>query len=304
MGSDGSSPRRLTRATEDYEPRWSPDRSKIAFLRYGLTEVAPGVQRFSSYLWTMDADGSDEVSIAETDSFDWSPDGSRIVFGESVDLWTAAPDGTDRTRLTSDVGFDDDPKWSPDGSSIVYTCEFEICVIDSDGGEEVQLTEDPADDYDPLWSPNGKYIAFVTTRDVPENEDGPYHNDLMVMDADGSNERRLTEDCHTDYAMTWMPASSRIVYGTTEGSDSCSAQHDSEVRIVNVEGDPTSRNLTSNRRDDYYPDLSPNGRWIIFARTLQSREGFISELRKMRVSGGPSIALTSTRSRPEQDPDW
>src|SRR5687767_9149060 len=85
MASDGSSPRQLTSATEDYEPSWSPDRSKIAFLRYGVTEPAPGVERYSTYLWTMDADGSNQMSIAETDDFDWSPDGDRVVFAEGVD---------------------------------------------------------------------------------------------------------------------------------------------------------------------------------------------------------------------------
>ena len=44
---------------------------------------------------------------------------------------------------------------------------------------------DPFGDFVPRWSPNGKQIAFL--RDVTNLD-----NDVYVVDANGRNERRLT----------------------------------------------------------------------------------------------------------------
>ncbi|NIM52761.1 MAG: hypothetical protein GTO22_26535, partial [Gemmatimonadales bacterium] len=44
----------------------------------------------------------------------------------------------------------------------------------------------PADDREPAWSPDGTRIAFAS------NRDGNY--EIYVMDADGSNPVRLTDN--------------------------------------------------------------------------------------------------------------
>ena len=47
----------------------------------------------------------------------------------------------------------------------------------------------------PSWSPDGERIAFSSYRD---NEWG----EIYVMDADGDNQRRLTDNLHED----WLPS--------------------------------------------------------------------------------------------------
>jgi Tol biopolymer transport system component len=68
---------------------------------------------------------------------------------------------------------------APQGNSDIYT-------IAADGCGLKQLTDHPAIDSDPQWSPDGTRIAFVSQRDGRDN--------LYVMQADGSHQRRLTAD--------------------------------------------------------------------------------------------------------------
>jgi dipeptidyl aminopeptidase/acylaminoacyl peptidase len=86
-------------------PAWSPDGSRITFVRY--TENGGG-----SDVWIVNVDGSGErllhgefgVSHYETS---WSPSGDRIAvtrqvgWDESTDIYTMAADGTDLRRVTS-----------------------------------------------------------------------------------------------------------------------------------------------------------------------------------------------------------
>ncbi|CAA9473797.1 MAG: Tol-Pal system beta propeller repeat protein TolB, partial [uncultured Solirubrobacteraceae bacterium] len=56
----------------------------------------------------------------------------------------------------------------------------------------MQLTRDSAIDSAPAWSPDGRRLAWESTRDATERE-------IHVMDADGSDVRRLTtNDVHDE----------------------------------------------------------------------------------------------------------
>src|SRR3712207_3221397 len=81
----------LVRVTTDdaveEDPTWSPDASRIAYVR-------------TRGLWVMGADGSEQHRIVPNrlDVRDpaWSPDGRRIMFATDAhgeDLWTVRPSG-------------------------------------------------------------------------------------------------------------------------------------------------------------------------------------------------------------------
>src|SRR5688572_17159098 len=58
---------------------------------------------------------------------------------------------------------------------------FELYLMDPDGTNEERITHNPAADISPSWSPNGTKIAFVRG------------DSIHVMDADGTDVRRLTQ---------------------------------------------------------------------------------------------------------------
>ena len=120
MNADGSDETRLTtnEALSDVAPNWSPDGARIVWAH----QPEPGPDQTDLYV--MSADGSDQVPVTSSDSFEndpaWSPDGKRIVFQTQNLLWTINPDGTDAQPLTGgDVPTetsDRSPDWGPAGS--------------------------------------------------------------------------------------------------------------------------------------------------------------------------------------------
>ncbi len=66
--------------------------------------------------------------------------------------------------------------------------------------------------FSPQWSPDGTRLAFVSTRD--ENRE------IYVMNADGSNQTRLTNNPTADEGPAWSPNGLRINFHTArEGND-------------------------------------------------------------------------------------
>ncbi|HXY16704.1 MAG TPA: hypothetical protein VEH79_00865 [Gaiellaceae bacterium] len=136
MNLDGSDLTRLTEhrtptTAEDHHPRWSPDGTKIAFVRFNTTASPSG----RGAIEVMNADGSDVRRLTpwaiDATNPHWSPDGSKILFnsyseaipGKSANLFTMNTDGTHRVALTHYEGgslqaFADD--WSPNGAQIVF----------------------------------------------------------------------------------------------------------------------------------------------------------------------------------------
>ena len=79
-----------------------------------------------------------------------------------------------------------------DGNSEIYVVE----VSDDGGPNNLRLlTHNDIRDDQPVWSPNGKKIAFVSYLDGDA--------DIFVMDADGQNQRRLTNNQFQDTHPSW-----------------------------------------------------------------------------------------------------
>lgn len=221
MAAYGGRENRLT-ATRNHDdfPRWSPDGRKIAFVR-----TVDLVRQL--VVMNVDGTGQRQLTHGQHASFapSWSPDARRIVFtrgrededtdgaidadgsgtgtsGEAPDhaasdIYVLDADGGGETRLTYDPGIDSSPAWSPDGQLIVFTSNrgaagaHQLFVMRPDGSGQRKLTDHSVSYHNekrPAWSPDGSTIAFVT-----DNRHPPVGNaEIYLVDADGSNARRLT----------------------------------------------------------------------------------------------------------------
>ena len=84
----------------------------------------------------------------------------------------------------------------------------EIYMMNPDGSEQVNLTQHPDADMTAMWSPTGDQILFVS------NRQGTRVWDLYLMDADGSNVRRVFKKKSKigRVTPTWSPDGKRFAY--------------------------------------------------------------------------------------------
>jgi hypothetical protein len=188
----------LLHTLETYEPSWSPDGTKIAFVR-------------ASDIWVANADGSGQINLTndafgERSSPAWSPDGARIAFDGEGEIWVMNASGGGETQLTSLGGLD--PTWSPDGTRLAFESRrngSEIYVMNADGSMQIPLVRTPRSvSEDPSWSPDGTRIAFMSY-------DGA-NADVYAVRPDGSDRARLTNDPAHDSGPAWSPDGMRLAW--------------------------------------------------------------------------------------------
>ncbi|MCX6360274.1 MAG: hypothetical protein NT029_10720 [Armatimonadetes bacterium] len=150
--SDGGEAARLG---EGMLPAWSPDGKTIL-----CTVVPAGSGEKKPAICRMDPDGGRRRPLLPDAAMAaWSPDGRRIAYigiGEcgAMNVFTCAPDGTDRKRLTTlDDPFVCGPQWTPDGKAILFTDaarpkssvaepSIHIYSVPAQGGKPRQLTRE------------------------------------------------------------------------------------------------------------------------------------------------------------------
>jgi len=202
-------------------PRWSPSGRQIAY-SLGLAEHR---------IHIMDADGTDDREVLTGDLHGlepaWAPHGLLLAFAglrdNQWDIWRMETDGTELTNLTNSELADYHPDWSPDGVSIVYDhycgpdTDYEIYKMDSDGSNQTQLTSNLTYDGMPRWSRDGRRIVFcgkVTPAPLGPGRLSKARPglEIFIMDADGSNQERLTERSGDDYSPCWSEDGSEILW--------------------------------------------------------------------------------------------
>ena len=234
MNADGTGVVQLTdNDSDDWGGFWSPDGTRIAFSsdRDGDREV-----------FVMNADGTGVVQLTDNDSDDWggfwSPDGTRVAFSSDRDgdyeIFVVNADGSDTLQLTDNDYQEWNASWSPDGTRIVFDSDrdgdFEIFVMNADGTGVVQLTHNTAPDWAPQWSPDSSRIVFDSDPDYSGDTDSNLHGplDVMMMNADGSGVRRLTQHPGYDSSGSWSPDGTRIAFTSDRDGDF-------EIFIIDVE---------------------------------------------------------------------
>jgi Tol biopolymer transport system component len=241
-----SEPRRLTTSvdTDDGLPTLSPGGKQIVFDSNRNIPPVNGVRPINrSELFGMDADGADQTFLAPGSSATWAPDCKHIAFHASAtgtgtplrpnpgsatsdsdlfvanvdDLRTGAETPINITNSTDKI--DDDPDWSPNGHTIAYTAHditdnpllsttAEIYLINADGtGTPTALTHNFQEERAPAWSPDGTQIAYMCGIAGP-----PAPFEICVMNADGTDVRRLTSNSVFDGGPSWSPDGNHILF--------------------------------------------------------------------------------------------
>jgi Tol biopolymer transport system component len=144
------------------------------------------------------------------------------------------------------------------------------------------------------WSPDGARIAFARRGDTGL--------DLYVMNADGSNQQRLTNTGLNNHYPSWSPDGRKITFA----AQSASLEGDTEIFVIDVDfGDPNNivvsppRNLSNDAGEDDYATWSPDGSELAFS---SDRAG-VWDIYLMDPNGGNVRALT-TNNGDNESPVW
>ena len=98
----------------------------------------------------------------------------------------------------------------------------------------------------PSWSPDGTRIVFSSDRK------GDWVNyEIYVMDDDGGNLQRLTENRNNDWSPSWSPDGKRIAFSSDRKGDFESF----EIYVMDADGG-NQQNLTNHPRNDGGPAWS------------------------------------------------
>ncbi len=134
-------------------PVWSPDGTRIAV----SSETVNG-----TYIYLMNADGSNLVQLVEGRDPSWSPDGTRVAYDKNGHIWVANVDGMAATQLTSGEMVNFYPAWSPDGARIAFTKMSAegggIFIMNVDGSGVTPFAANVANGL--CWSPDSQKLAF------------------------------------------------------------------------------------------------------------------------------------------------
>lgn len=233
MKSDGSQVEQLTRdafaslyftkSSEDRNPSWSPDGSRIAF-DSGRNNLK--LNYIDHDIYVMAADGSHVKRLTDDGADEggprWSPKGDLIAYAKmdyfsdqglienpAWDIFVMNVDGNQQMQLTNDPSNELEPSWSPDGEKIVFISDrngqnFDIYVMNADGSDVTQLTDDSANEFGPVWSPDGTQIVF--------NSDRNGNVQLFMMTIDGTRLIQLTKASSNSAYADWSPDGKRIVF--------------------------------------------------------------------------------------------
>ena len=166
-----------TENQEEFAPAWSPGGRQIAYLC-----DCGSVDNSAYHLYVMRADGSARRrltrgrEISPYSAPDWSPDGSRLLFGHGDNQITLInADGTGERLLVRTTRSVPNASWSPDGHRIVFSDArgvdgvHQLYVLRADGSAVRRVTHSRRwHAIEPNWQPlpnaAGSNIASAVTR--------------------------------------------------------------------------------------------------------------------------------------------
>ncbi|MEX2261747.1 MAG: protein kinase [Bryobacteraceae bacterium] len=292
----------LTRdsSADDTTPVFSPDGEKIAFRS----------DRDGGGIFVMGATGESLRRLTgEGYNPSWSPTGREIVYsteqvirpearsGARGQLWIVSVDTAEKRRLPTPNDAVQ-PHWSPHGKRIAYWAADaagirDIWTVPAQGGQPAPVTKDTALDWNPVWSPDGRLLYYASDRSGTMNF-WRVRVDESSGSVDGEPEPATTPSRDSGN-LSFSSKGDRFVY----------AQRMVLSNIYKVTLDPVAGRvaspeaaITNGTRLDVFPNLSPDGEWLVF-----SSFGIREDIFVVKAGGTGLRQLTEDEHR-DRSPSW
>ncbi|HMG95154.1 MAG TPA: hypothetical protein VK565_02570, partial [Gemmatimonadaceae bacterium] len=228
----------------------------------------------------------------------WSPDGKRVAYIASGQLWIADAAGGNARQISSVSGGASGPVWAPTGDRIAFVtgvypdCESDGCNVErAKAADTAQVKAHIADNL--LYRHWTEWTA-------------PTRSHLFVVSPDGTGLRDVTTGVKYDVppgpfggseAYSFSPDGRELAYTAKDQGREDAWSTDLNLYTVPVDGGSPTVITATNRAADQNPVYSPDGRTILYGS--QSRPGFESD--RFRLMAYDRVSRTSREILPSWD---
>lgn len=242
-----------------------------------ISESGPALNR-RKRLAVMDEDGANPIFLTRGDYLvltpRFNPTAQMIAY---MSYYGARPRvylfdlETGRQQMLGDFpNMTFSPRFSPDGNKVVMSLEkngnTDIYSMDLRTRAITRLTDFPAISTSPCYSPDGSQITFESDRGGSQQ--------VYVMNADGNNVHRISFGGGKNGTPVWSPRGDLIAFTKQAGGT---------FRIGVMHPDGSGERIISDGWEDEGPTWAPNGRVLMFTRTLRGGRG--SQIWSVDVTG-------------------
>ena len=252
------------------EGYFSPDGKKLIF----QSEREQGNPFYQMYILDLESGDTHRVSpgFGKTTCGFFQPGTDRVIFASSHG------DPEARTKQKAELDFRASGKQRR--YSWDYDPNYDIWSAKQDGSDLVNLTHSLGYDAEGDFSPDGKQIVFCSLRSAfpldhltPElhkryEQDPSYFGEIYIMDADGSNVRRLTNKAGYDGGPFFSPDGQRIIWRHFAESGV-----QADVWTMKLDGSDKHQ-VTDFHSMSWAPFYHPSGKYIIFTSNKLGFENF------------------------------
>ena len=197
---------------------------------------------------------------------------------DPFDIYIAGSAGSDVRRLTRFGVYTAEGVLSPDGKRLVFTSlkdgDLDIYVMNLDGSGLKQLTHQLGYDGGPWWSPDGKRIVYRAFHPQTDSAVALYKSllaqrlvrpnkmDLWIMNADGTDQRQITNLGAASFGPSWTPDGRKIIFSSNHHTDPKLGNFD--LFLVDPDGTGLEQ-VTTAATFDGFPMFSPDGKRLVWA---------------------------------------
>jgi Tol biopolymer transport system component len=204
------------------------------------------------------------------------------------DIFSARADGTDVRRLTNTDGYDAEGTISPDGRKIVFTSmrdgDLELYDMNLDGTGVRQLTHELGYDGGAFHSQDGQWIVYRASRPTTPDEIARYKQllskdavmpsklEIMLMRADGTQKKQLTQNGAANFAPYFHPNGRQIIFASNVNNKNPRSPN-FDLFLINRDGTGLQQ-VTFDEGFDGFPMFTNDGKKLIWASNRRAaREG-------------------------------